>query len=89
MTFAVLSNENMVENLINAEMDSVAGLSNGLGLRIECCEGFCVQIGDKYNLLDGKFYRDGIEVAKIPTVQEQIQIAIDAYTFELIQGGLI
>ena len=90
MNFAVIDKEiNKVVNIIGVEPWTVATLENGADAPIIKSEGLPVNIGDDYNPQDGKFYRDGMVVDEIPPVADQIRQAIDDYTLELINGGIL
>jgi len=90
MRYAVINKEtNIVENIIEATTTVAGELEAGLGMTLVSVEGINAQCADVYEPIDGKFYRDGTEVSKIPTVEEQIQAAIDAYTLELLAGGVL
>ena len=90
MNFAVINAKtNKVENIINTTSTVVDELQAGLSCILKPCDDIALMMQDDFNSDEGKFYRDGIEVDKIPTVEEQILTAIDAYTLELIEGGLL
>lgn len=90
MNFAVVNpNTNKVENIVSVEPVAVEGLQNGMGMRLEKCQDVPAEIGDEFNHADGKFYRGGVEVSTIPNIGEQIQQALDNYTLELIESGVI
>lgn len=86
MRYAVINPETKeVENIIIAESSII--VKNGSGMQIVESEDLNVNNKDLYNAADGKFYRGGTEVSKIPTVEEQVRAAIDKYTLELVRGG--
>lgn len=90
MNFAVINRQTKkVENIIGAEPSVMGELSNGLEADIMNCDGIPLFMDDDYNPANGKFYRDGSEVTRIPPVAQQIQQAVDRYTLELIRGGIL
>lgn len=90
MNFAVVNTQtHKVENIINATSTVMDELQAGLGCTLVPCDDIALIMQDDFNPGDGKFYRSGAEVSTIPTIEQQIQSAIDQYTLELINGGII
>ena len=96
MNFAIINEKtNRVENIILAFPGVINGIEQavtieaGVGMFAVNCDDIVLNMGDNYDPSDGKFYRDRKEVSSIPPVWEQIQQAIDGYTFELITDGII
>ena len=90
MNYAVVNRQTkMVENIICADSSIIESVQNGSGMLIVSAEGYSLQIQDTFDQDSGMFFRDGIEVSRIPTVAEMIQDMIDSYTKELIDGGIL
>lgn len=90
MNFAVVNTQTQrVENIINATSTVMDELQAGLGCMLVPCDNIALMMQDDFNPGDGKFYRSGVEVSTIPSAAEQILDAIDQYTLELINGGII
>lgn len=88
MLFAVIE-DGRVGNIIEMLPSQQAEAEKATGRPIIGIEGTRVIVGDNYNANDGKFYRRGVVVDDIPPVNEQIQHAIDAYTAELMERGVL
>jgi hypothetical protein len=90
MNYAVVNpTTKRVENIISADSSVIETVQNASGMLMIPAEGVPLQISDTFDPDTGLFFRDGTEVLCIPTVSEMIQNMIDAYTKELIEGGIL
>lgn len=71
MRYAVVRNET-VDDVIECNGFTVQGLAKVMNCTLVPCEQYAVQVGDVYK--NWKFYRDGEELARIPTTDEKVSM---------------
>ena len=71
MRYAVIRNET-VDDVIECNGFTVQSLAKVMHCTLVPCEQYAVQAGDVYR--DWKFYRDGEQLARIPTTDEKISV---------------